>query len=89
MPDIDVDPKQLSEFINVLEDYLNTIHGRLSSVEVAWSDLREKISGQTATKFTKEYEQTEDEVNRATKSVNEVLVWLRRYDQIVREFDNL
>lgn len=89
MPDIDVDGDQLQNFIRVFEQFQQDINTRMMSVEAAWVRCRESWRGATADQFTKGYEQTAATVGSAQKDGDEALDWLRRYYEIVREFDNL
>lgn len=89
MPDIDVDGEQLQNFIRTFEQFQEDISTRMKSVDAAWARCQESWRGDTATQFTQRYEQTAATVTNAQKNGDDVLQWLRRYYDIVREFDNL
>lgn len=89
MPDIDVDPDQLINFIRTFEHFQQDMQTRMRSVHVAWSACHESWRGATANEFTKEFEEIVVTLENAQTSGDKALHWLQRYYEIVSEFDKL
>ncbi len=89
MADIDVDIEQLANFIGVFNHFQQEVENRMRTVELAWGQLADSWKGDAATNFKPGFEKTSSAVQNALKDGEEVLDWLRRYHEIIEEFEGL
>lgn len=85
--DIDVDEKELAEFIEVLSKFETLTKDKLDAVDTAWTKCNESWKGESKDKFTQDFEATKDRVEKALEAGEDSLVWLREYDERIKQFE--
>ncbi len=85
--DIDIDERELERFIHVLSDFQNLATDKFKAVETSWGKCDDSWQGESKDKFTKDFEKTKDMVNRALDAGDDSLEWLRKFDEILKDFE--
>lgn len=87
--EIDVDIPELERFIQVVDEFHQEIEEKFKSVQAAWERCDESWQGISKERFTRDFEQTQDAVNRAI-SAGEIASdqFLAHFQSIVNEFED-
>ncbi|NES20134.1 MAG: transcription termination factor NusA [Symploca sp. SIO3E6] len=85
--DIDIDEQQLAKFIDVLSSFQDLTSDKFQAVESAWRKCDESWKGDSKEKFTKDFQETTETVKRSLEAGDDALDWLRRFDEILKEFE--
>ncbi|EKD10328.1 WXG100 family type VII secretion target [Limnospira platensis] len=86
---IDVDLEELEKFIQVVDEFHQEIEEKFKSVQKAWDRCDESWQGISKERFTRDFEQTQDAVNRAINA-GEIASdqFLAHFQSIVNEFED-
>lgn len=86
--DIDVDIDELERFIHVLQDFQDATSEKFKAVQQDWDRCDESWEGESKERFTKDFDDTRDRVQRTLESGDDALEWLRRYLEILKDFES-
>ena len=86
--DIDIDIDELERFIHVLQDFQDATSEKFKAVQQDWNRCDESWEGDSKERFTKDFEETCDRVQRTLESGDDALEWLRRYLEILKDFES-
>ncbi|NEP61751.1 MAG: transcription termination factor NusA [Symploca sp. SIO2G7] len=85
--DIDIDEQELAKFIDVLSRFQDLTSDKFQAVESAWLKCDESWKGDSKEKFTKDFQETTETVKISLEVGDDALDWLRRFDEILKEFE--
>ena len=87
--EIDVNLEELEKFIQVVDEFHQEIEEKFKSVRAAWDQCDESWQGISKERFTSNFEQTQDAVNRAINA-GEIASdqFLAHFQSIVNEFED-
>lgn len=85
--DIDVNEEELAKFIDVLSDFQELTRDKFKGVEMDWAKCDQSWQGESKDQFTRDFEQTQQRVQSALDAGDDALDWLRRFDEILKEFE--
>lgn len=86
--DIDVDIDELERFIYVLQEFQDTTTDKFKAVQNDWDRCDESWEGESKERFTKDFDETRDRVRRTLESGEDALEWLRKYLEILKDFES-
>ena len=87
--DLDLDLEQLERFIDVVDQFHQTIEEKFESVQTAWDKCDESWRGASKDRFTKDFTQTQEAVDRAINAGKTASdVFLDVFKSIVRDFED-
>ncbi|AFY38210.1 transcription termination factor NusA [[Leptolyngbya] sp. PCC 7376] len=87
--DLDLDLDELKRFIDVVDQFHQVIGEKFESVQTAWDQCNESWQGASKKRFTKDFEQTQDSVERAINAGQTASeVFLDVFESIVEEFED-
>lgn len=86
--DIDVDEEQLEQFIQVLDKFQQLTRDQFEAVSVAWTNFDESYQSTQKEEFKKQFEATQSSIDYTLNTGEDALSWLRRFHDIVREFNS-
>lgn len=84
---IDIDIEELKKFIEVLESFQEKTSERLQSVEIEWATCNASWKGEAKRDFTKGFEETIKAVEKALDAGDKATEWLRKFQEILEEFE--
>ncbi|EDZ94561.1 hypothetical protein AmaxDRAFT_2761 [Limnospira maxima CS-328] len=85
--DLDIDEQELAKFIAALSDFQDLTTDKFKAVEGTWRKCDDSWKGESKDQFTKDFDQTKDMVQRALEAGDDALEWLRKFDDILKEFE--
>lgn len=86
--DIDVDIDELERFIHVLQDFQDATSEKFKAVQNDWNRCEESWEGESKERFNKDFDDTRDRVTRILESGDDALEWLRKYLEILKDFES-
>ncbi|AFZ52434.1 transcription termination factor NusA [Cyanobacterium aponinum AL20118] len=85
--DIDVDIDELKEFIDTLQYFQDVMSDRFQAVEYDWNRCDESWEGESKKRFTSDFEEVYDRTKRTLTAGEDALEWLKKYYQILEDFE--
>lgn len=87
--DLDLDLDELKRFIDIVDQFHQVIEAKFDSVQNAWDKCNESWQGASKKRFTKDFEETQDAVERAIKAGQTASeIFLDVFESIVDEFED-
>jgi uncharacterized protein YukE len=85
--DLNVNIQDLEKFINALTVFQDAMHDRVQTLEARWQTCDDSWQGQAKDRFEKEFTDTLSSMNSSLKAGDEAVDWLRRFHELVEEFE--
>lgn len=86
--DIDIDIDELERFIDVLQDFQDLTSEKFKAVQSDWARCDESWEGDSKERFTNDFEDTSHRVQRTLEAGDDALQWLRKYLDILKDFES-